>query len=312
MRKVKFVSFALVALLLTMVQNVKGSDAVGSAGSEALSGVFSVSPTETVRFSRGNLQYVQSSDTWQFAEHQYDMLGESNVVGEELADKIDLFGWSAKGAKVQWGISTSVDKEDYARTSDEFVDWGLNIGDGKTWRTLTDDELWHLMGRKKDGKPLCGVAQLLLGAGKTVNGLILLPDDWKAPAGITFEPRTAEKDTKEDYRYVQVISKAAWEKMEAAGAVFFPASGERYGAHVSMVQEKGYYWTAVPAPTDHQYALMYYFGAASIVSRDRDNLRGCAVRLVTHCGTKEKPIEGIDTQKEVVEYYYWRIDNSID
>lgn len=312
MRKVKFVSFALVALLSAMAQNVKGSDAVGSAGSEVLSGVFSVSPTETVRFSRGNLQYVQSSDTWQFAEHQYDMIGESNVVGEELADKIDLFGWSAKGAKVQWGISTSVDKEDYARTTEEFVDWGLNIGDGKTWRTLTDDEIWYLMGRKKDGKPLCGVAQLLLGAGKTVNGLILLPDDWKAPAGVTFEPRKAENDTKEDYRYVQVISKAAWEKMEAAGAVFFPASGERYGAHISMVQEKGYYWTAVPAATGPQYALMYYFGAAFSMSRDRDCLRGCTVRLVTHCGTKEKPIEGIDTQEESVTYYHYRQNDGLD
>lgn len=312
MRKVKFVSFALVALLLTMVQNVKGSDAVGSAGSEALSGVFSISPKETVRFSRGNLQYVQSTGVWQFAEHQYDMIGDANVSGEELADKIDLFGWSAKGAKVQWGISTSVDKEDYARTSDEFVDWGLNIGDGKTWRTLTQDEFMYLLGRKKDGKSLYGVAQLLLGGGKSVNGLVVLPDDWKAPAGVTFVTKRAEKDTKEDYRYVQVISKAAWEKMEAAGAVFFPASGERYGAHISMVQEKGYYWTADYASTSPEYALMFYFGAATCVSRDRDSLRGCAVRLVTHCGTKDKPIEGIDTQQEVVEYYYWRIDNSID
>lgn len=280
MRKVKYVSFAIAAMLLGMAQNVKSSDAVGIAGSEVLNGVFSISPTETVRFSRGNLQYVQSTNTWQFAEHQYDMIGEANVDGEELANKIDLFGWSGKGAKVQWGIGTSVNKEDYARSSDEFADWGLNIGDGKTWRTLTTDEFWYLIGRERNGKSLCGVAQLLLGAGKSVNGLILLPDDWKAPAGVSFETGTAENDTKEDYRYVQVISKTTWEKMETAGAVFFPASGERYGTHVSMVQQMGYYWTAVPMLTSPAYAMMFYFGASSRVARDRDCLRGCAVRLV--------------------------------
>lgn len=57
---------------------------------------------------------------------------------------------------------------------------------------------------------------------------------------------------------------------------------------------------------------MYYFGAASFVSRDRDNLRGCAVRLVTHCGTKEKPIEGIDMQEKSVMYYHYRQNDGLD
>ena len=33
-------------------------------------GVFSVSPTQKVSFSQGNLQYIQSTKTWQFAENQ--------------------------------------------------------------------------------------------------------------------------------------------------------------------------------------------------------------------------------------------------
>ena len=43
----------------------------------ALNGVFSVSPTKKVVFSKGNLQYRASTNTWRFAEHQYDIIGEA-------------------------------------------------------------------------------------------------------------------------------------------------------------------------------------------------------------------------------------------
>ena len=42
-------------------------------------GVFSVSADKQVTFSKGNLQYTQSTDTWSFAENQYDIIGEENI-----------------------------------------------------------------------------------------------------------------------------------------------------------------------------------------------------------------------------------------
>ena len=90
-------------------------------------GTFSVSATKQVTFSPGNLQYTQSTNTWSFAENQYDYIGTDNVTGgsvefdptigyskdgDALADKVDLFGWST-GA-TNFGVSTSISSSDYS------------------------------------------------------------------------------------------------------------------------------------------------------------------------------------------------------
>ena len=155
-----------------------------------LSGAFSVSATKQVRFSRGNLQYTQSTQIWSFAENQYDMIGTANViVGSDLADKIDLFGWSGSTGTAKWGISTSTDYNDY---SGDFVDWGTNtIGTDApdTWRTLTYDEWYYLRYTRTNADNLVGVARINLNAdgSEYANGLILLPDNWTCPAGVTFK-----------------------------------------------------------------------------------------------------------------------------
>ena len=45
----------------------------------AIKAEFSVSATKKVYFSQGNLQYQASANLWRFAEHQYEMIGESNA-----------------------------------------------------------------------------------------------------------------------------------------------------------------------------------------------------------------------------------------
>ena len=51
-----------------------------AAPTGALSGKFSVSAAEQIQFSQGNLQYQASTNTWRFAEHQYDMIGLDNAM----------------------------------------------------------------------------------------------------------------------------------------------------------------------------------------------------------------------------------------
>ena len=64
----------------------------------ALSGDFSVSETEKVRFSKGNLQYQASTNTWRFAENQWDHLGEDNVNASSTYEGwIDLFVFGTSG-----------------------------------------------------------------------------------------------------------------------------------------------------------------------------------------------------------------------
>lgn len=243
-----------------------------------LAGVFSVSADKQVKFSRGNLQYTQSTNTWAFAANQYEMLGTANVENSALADKIDLFGWSGSTATAKWGISTSESSSDY---SGDFADWGQHIGDGSLWRTLTNDEWTYLRSTRTNASNLIGVARINLDAGGTTyaNGLILLPDTWTCPEDITFKSGFASTYYSEQaYADYQTFTLAQWEKLEAAGAVFLPASGTRYGSSIYFVQLSGDYWFATPYGSD--YANILYFNSYGADWDLNYRYYGQAVRLV--------------------------------
>ena len=249
-------------------------------------GVFSVSATKQVTFSPGNLQYTQSTNTWSFAEKQYDYIGTDNVtggsvstdaiygdskIGTALADKVDLFGWSTTATN--FGVSTSTDESDY---SGSFVDWGTNkIGNDapNTWRTLTFDEWYYLRYNRTNANDLCGVAQV-----NGVNGLIFLPDNWTCPAGVTFESGFHNSDGTEYYAAYQTFTADQWLKLEAAGAVFLPVAGYRGGPEVHYVQLDGYYWSATERGSDGAYYLDFNSDAACVDYENR--IGGMSVRLV--------------------------------
>ena len=254
---------------------------------------FTVAEDKQITFSSGNLQYTQSTQTWAFAEHQYDMLGTDNVdggsskvfdatygydkTGSALADKIDLFGWSGSTGSAKWGIGTSTDNSGY---SGDFVDWGTNIGDGSTWYTLTADEWDYLLDERSDANQLVGVARIQLGEKIYANGLVLLPDDWTCPAGVTFKSGFSNTHSVQAYADYRTFTLSDWQQLEAAGAVFLPASGFREGSFVGYVQSSGYYWSATPDGSDH--ACYMFFLSDSYVSYNysRNRYSGLAVRLV--------------------------------
>ena len=248
-------------------------------------GTFSVSATKQVTFSPGNLQYTQSTNTWSFASAQYEVLGTDNVIGgtvtsdeygydksgTALADKVDLFGWST--STTNFGVSTSTSYTDY---SGSFVDWGTNqIGSDapNTWRTLTYDEWNYLRNGRPNASSLRGVAQV-----NGVNGLILLPDNWTCPAGITFKSGFHSNYGVDYYAAYQTFTAAEWSKLEAAGAVFLPAAGDRYGTSVRSVQYGGYYWSATEFNSYYAYCLLFYSDEAGMGGNDRYD--GLSVRLV--------------------------------
>ncbi|MGM9818793.1 MAG: hypothetical protein ACI30B_07430 [Paludibacteraceae bacterium] len=243
----------------------------------AVAGVFSVGEGKQVQFSAGNLQYTQSADVWAFAANQYDMVGTANGNGSELANTIDLFGWSGSTGSAKWGVSTSTSNSDY---SGDFADWGQNIGDGNTWRTLTNDEWEYLRSTRANAASLMGVARINLDAEGTTyaNGLILLPDTWTCPEGITFKSGFASDYSIQAYADYQTFTLAEWQKLEAAGAVFLPASGGRYGSSIYDVQYFGYYWSATPYDSGFADFLRFGSGGADWSGGSRYN--GFAVRLV--------------------------------
>ncbi len=260
--------------------------------SDVLAGAFSVAEGKQIAFSRGNLQYTQSTATWAFAEHQYDMIGTANVSdgtesydatygyskdGTALADKIDLFGWSGSTGSAKWGISTSTDNSDY---SGDFVDWGKNIGDGTTYRTLTNDEWNYLLNTRTNASEKKGVARIKLSETEYANGLILLPDSWTSPTDVTFKSGFAIAGSVQAYADYQIFTLDQWQKLEAAGAVFLPASGGRDGSGADLVQDYGYYWSATALDSYYAYFLLFYSNYAITNFLNNFRLYGRAVRLV--------------------------------
>ena len=236
-------------------------------------GVFSVAKDKQVSFSQGNLQYNRLRDKWQFAANQYESLGEDNITNGQLANRIDLFGWSANNSTAPFGVSTSTTAADYAGN---FVDWGTNTIQGdaaNTWRTLSADEWEYLLEKRANAAQLYGVAKV-----DGVNGLIILPDAWVCPEGISFKHGLHQVQV-DDYAVYQSFDAEAWQRMEDAGAVFLSASGFRDGITVEKSNLSGYYWSSTSvsqADAYRMYFYSYYLGAKNTHSK----YRGRAVRLV--------------------------------
>lgn len=264
---------------------VSEAKAVVSTPKNSLSsiGCFAVSDEVCVSFAPGNLQYTYSSRKWQFAKNQYDTIGSANVSGNTtLGEQIDMFGWSTPISS--WGVSASSINNDY---SGEFVDWGKNtIGKDKpnTWRTLTSEEWDYLLNLRPNAASLKGVAQV---AG--VNGLILLSDDWSAPAGIVFKSGFVSAYDIEAFANQQMFSEEQWALMEEAGAVFLPAVGMRNGANIYFLNNYCNYWSATPFGDGYSFNLSATPNEAYVGNIDRST--GQAVRLVkaTACKVKHAP-----------------------
>ena len=233
---------------------------------------FSVSSSKQVYFSPGNLQYHPANNEWRFAENQTDYIGDANSnCSSTYSGWLDLFGWSTSAT--HFGVSTSEDNDDY---SGSFVDWCTNkIGNDapNTWRTLTYDEWNYVVFNRPNASSLKGVAQV-----NGVNGLILLPDNWTCPAGVTFKSGFHNNSGVDFYAAYQTFTAAEWSKLESSGAVFLPAAGFRYGSNVYYVQDCGNYWSAAEFYGNNAYSLGFYSDEAGMYGSTRAG--GLSVRLV--------------------------------
>ena len=221
----------------------------------ALNGQFSVSSTDKVYFSKGNLRNV--SGTWSFFDHQYDCYDTYSSDGR------DKFGWSTSATT--YGMSTSTNVSDY---SGSFVDWGAVMGEG--WYTLSKDEWAYLFKTRTDATSKYGYATV-----NEVHGIIILPDafvdPYKNKGSNAFVGSTTAWNA-------NVYTAGNWALMEAAGAVFLPAAGYRDGALVKNVGSTGDYWSSSANEGYKAYGVDF----ASELVADYSNYRyyGHSVRLV--------------------------------
>ena len=271
------------------VRGSGGGDTPSEGGFDqngASNALFSVSASKKVHFSKGNLQYQATTDTWRFAESQLDYVGSANAaISHANSGWIDLFGWGTSGwnsgAEAYEPYSFSWDYLDYLRNVDltgsyAEADWGwhnaISNGGNQThmWRTLTATEWQYLINRS--GK--CGLATI----GGSTRGMIILPDNWVAPNGISWTPASNFSGDYED----NILSASQWQQMEDAGAIFLPAAGDRVYDEVGSVGGSGNYWSSSYDRDNEDWAYRgVHFQNGLIISPAGDGPHvGYSVRLV--------------------------------
>ena len=262
----------------------------------AINGLFSVSETQQVYFSQGNLQYQASTNTWRFAENQWDYIGSANSnISQTYSGWIDLFGWGTSGWNngnvyyYPWNYQHLVSANQgygYGPTDGSFyeydlmgdysnADWGVynpvSNGDNQSglWRTLSRTDWDYIVNTRETSSGIRFARAKLNG----VKGMLLLPDNWDD----SLYPLNEVNQAGASYNSNE-IALSSWNLLETSGVVFLPTAGNRSGKSLSGVGVAGLYWTT----TCHGVGDAYCFRFLN----DNTDLSGCqkqygnSVRLV--------------------------------
>jgi hypothetical protein len=231
---------------------------------------------EKISFARGNLRYNAMQESFSIAPTQYDIIGEENAntnASGKLypADYRDLFCWSTENNDYGTYYAYNYADESMALPYFEgaFIDWGeipaVEEALGEGWRTLTREEWAYILEGREHADEMRMFATV---AG--VKGLVILPDEWVAPAGMMLsDEMTAEQ----------------WAAIEQTGAVFLPAAGQFVkGRSLEKIGEEGFYWTSSPSDVkmaEAQYdAYAANFSESQVTTTIISRRAGSAVRLV--------------------------------
>ena len=245
---------------------------------DCLDGVFSVSNTTRVRFSRGNLfcvgmdgNYEPAIVSWGFEPNQYASYTTRDV------NHISHFLWcksAEESVKLEYGEEADDDdnlftnasptkpKENFAVNGQQGFWRVLSGGDRGEWKYLIDRKDGTL---RKFGVKVCGRADCL----------ILLPDDWDESV-ISLDDFASTTEYNEG-------TTIKWSTMEAAGAVCLPPAGYRGGDMESISYTgTGFYWTSTNG-SNYFFATQLEFYPSGWFSAHQNQMRthGSLLRLVT-------------------------------
>ena len=273
-----------------------GNGESGDVMEGTVKGLFSVSENYKVYFSKGNLQYQASTNTWRFADNQWDCVGGANSnISSSYSGWIDLFGWATSGyyydgtCHYPWTCSSTggyvAYGNHYANLDDETgeADWGYNaISNGGNsigqWRTLSEEEWKYLVHTRNTASGIRFAKGIVNG----VNGVILLPDDWNSSV---YGLMNTNNETSASYAD-NVISNETWMSvLEPAGAVFLPAAGKREHLGVYHANVEGGYWSSSGSSVaggfgHHDLAACFEFGNRRLGLNSESRCDGYSVRLV--------------------------------
>ena len=256
----------------------------------AINGLFSISATQLIWFSQGNLQYKASTNIWRFATNQYDIIGNANSnISSSYSGWIDLFGWGTSG----WNCGNTHyhpwDFDDFPYSSQygppgnnnltgSYVnsDWGyynsISNGGNTThqWRTLTRNEWTYVFNTRKTSSGIRYAKAKV----NNVNGVILLPDNWSNSYYSLSNTNSSSASFGSN-----VISSSTWtNSLQTHGAVFLPATGRRRYTIISGVGGSAEYWSA--SYNNSECAWYMGFTDSSLSTYYDDRYVGRSVRLV--------------------------------
>jgi len=234
----------------------------------ALNGEFSVSSTQKVRFSKGNVQYDATNQKWRFAERQYDYTANTSYFDQAGARGwIDMFGWGTG--------DNPLNNNNNPSSYSSFVDWGVNFSNeekGIVWRTLSVEEWNYLFSTRDNHESLLARANI-----EGVNGLILFPDEYNLN---NIQIQLGETSS----FLANTLNEQQWNLMQDQGAVFLPAAGwvnnDQYQApgiydfNVNIT-----YWTSTPSGNSLTYAYgcndnhLYIFADSGNERSDKHSVR---------------------------------------
>ena len=278
----------------------------------AIAGLFSVSETQQVWFSKGNLQYKASTNTWRFANNQYDYVGgtdfnnsvtygnvyengiqcSNNQIASNYSGWIDLFCWGTSGYNhgahsyqpysslnvIEWFYAYGLYSYNlYDQTGQ--ADWGYNaISNGgnveNRWRTLKIDEWDYLINTRVTNSGIRHAKAIV----NNINGIVLLPDNWNGNIYLLTNTNSTTMTNYDD----NIISLTDWVNyFENNGAIFLPAGGRRINVDYHIYDNLYWtsYWSSEVVDEQHINVLDFTYQSTSIsqyCSRNTGNM----VRLV--------------------------------
>ena len=283
----------LLSLLFAMGWTEAQTNPRGNIGS--LNGVFSVSDNTQICFSKGNLQYKASTDTWRFAENQWDYVGgmdeyaeidygnvyengvksDNNLKSSTYDGWVDLFGWGTSGydhgavCYQPWEV-----EEDYYE-GDSWVDFKYYAYGGMTYDL-----------NNQTGKADWGYNAISNGGNEENLWRTLSKDEWvylinerNTPSGIRFAHaivndvaglillpddwnssiyalNDVNNDSPEASDDANILTVSQWNLLEENGAVFLPRNGFMELDYYSY-QEEFNYWASTHYDEINAYSFVY-------------------------------------------------------
>ena len=210
------------------------------------------SSSKKVYFALGNLQYRASTNTWRFAENQWDCCTQNANASATLNDWIDAFARGASGG-TYFGVPPYSNTGDYSEVSwFPSIDWAYYLTGGspsRHWYTLSKEELEYILSTRSNSAQLRFAARIQHSSNDYTVGYVLLPDDFP----ITNPPCSYISSANYGSVTANTLSEDDWKKFENLGAIFLPMSEVKIpmgsSGTLTWTQKNTYlrYWTTTVA-----------------------------------------------------------------